>query len=263
MKLVKTYNEEAVHTGWVDAYRRDAAQDAFNDRIMDRILDVVKPEPDALVLDAGCGTGNHTTRILKRGYRCVAVDISQHVQSRAAEQLDAMGLGGKAMMTTHALEELGFGDNSFDMVHCRGVLMHIPEWEQALASLCRVVKPGGHLVILEANHRSVETALVRMARAVRSNRSEVRRTEGGLEFWSEQSGHPFVARVANLEYLGQLLKKNGVDVVKKFATEFWDLNRFPAGVFRTTATTFNRAWFSLRLPASLSVDNAIVGVKQK
>ncbi len=111
MKLVKTYNEEAVHTGWVDAYRRDAAQDAFNDRIMDRILDVVKPEPDALVLDAGCGTGNHTTRILKRGYRCVAVDISQHVQSRAAEQLDAMGLGGKAMMTTHALEELGFGDN--------------------------------------------------------------------------------------------------------------------------------------------------------
>ena len=141
--------------------------------------------------------------------------------------------------------------------------MHIPEWEQALASLCRVVKPGGHIVILEANHRSVETALVRMARAVRSNRSEVRRTDGGLEFWSQQGGHPFVARVANLEYLGRLLNKNGVDVVKRFATEFWDLNRFPAGIFRSAATRFNKAWFSLRLPASLSVDNAIVGVKQK
>ena len=263
MKLVKTYSEEAVHTGWVDAYRSDKVQDAFNERIMDRILNFVKPAPDALILDAGCGTGNHTTRILRRGYRCVAVDISHHIQATAAERLDKMGLGGKAMMTTHALEELGFKDGAFDVIHCRGVLMHIPEWEQALASLCRVLKPGGHIVILEANHRSVETALVRVVRAVRSNRSEVRRTDGGLEFWSQQGGHPFVARVANLDYLQQLLLGHGVNVEKRFATEFWDLNRFPAGLFRSAATRFNQAWFSLHLPASLSVDNAIIGVKSK
>jgi ubiquinone/menaquinone biosynthesis C-methylase UbiE len=262
VKLVKTYSQDEVHTGWVTAYRKDSVQDAFNDRILDRILHIVNAPQDALVLDAGCGTGNHTKRLLRRGYRCVAVDISHTVQAQARTALEEAGLASNAIMATHALEELGFKDNVFDLIHCRGVLMHIPEWEQALVDLCRVLKPGGHMVILEANHRSIETAIVRVVRAIRTNRSEVRHTEGGLEFWSQQGGQPFVARVANISYLEGLLAENGVDVSKRFATEFWDLNRFPAGFFRAAAIRFNQAWFSLRLPASLSVDNAIVGVKQ-
>ena len=39
-----------------------------------------------------------------------------------------------------SLEALPFGDRRFDLVHCRGVLMHIPDWQAALRELCRVIK---------------------------------------------------------------------------------------------------------------------------
>ena len=44
--------------------------------------------------------------------------------------------------------------------------MHVPDWERALTNLCRVLKPGGRIVILESNHKAVEMLLVRSVRAL-------------------------------------------------------------------------------------------------
>jgi ubiquinone/menaquinone biosynthesis C-methylase UbiE len=250
-----------VHAAWEAVYRRDRRQQRFQERTLARIVRWLGLPAGSRVLDAGCGTGEHTVRLAELGYRCVGVDVSPRVLWQAAELARARGLGSRIRFQSEALEELPFPDGAFDAVHCRGVLMHVPRWERALAELCRVLRPGGKIALLENNHRCLDLWLVRLARLVRKGESRLVRTAGGLEFWVNRPGEAPLTRVANLRYATRQLEAHGVRLVKRFATEFWDLNRFPAGLPRRAALSFNRLWFALRLPAYPSRGNALIGEK--
>ncbi|MGB2889225.1 MAG: class I SAM-dependent methyltransferase [Candidatus Acidiferrales bacterium] len=229
---------------------------------MDRILKYLNPRPNALFLDAGCGIGSHSFRIAQRGYRCIGVDLSENVLKTAKQNATIRGLESRISFVCEALEDLGFADNSFDAVHCRGVLMHIPQWEKALASICRVLRPGGRIAILEGNYKSLEMAIVLLFRRIQSRKSKMMRTEAGFEFWSEENGQPFVGRVANTQRLMHELEANRGRVFKRFGHEFWDIHRFPSGVLRNTMIRFNYLYFLLSLPPFGCAGNAIVGDKK-
>ncbi len=79
MILKNTYQKDEIHGRRESTYRGNTAQDRLNDKIMDRIMDYLKPSPDAVFLDVGCGDGEHSTRIAVRGYRCVGIDISEKI----------------------------------------------------------------------------------------------------------------------------------------------------------------------------------------
>jgi len=261
MELKDTYADRSIHEKWESVYRTSTYQSDFNDRIMDRIMGLLKPPPASLFLDAGCGVGDHSARIGRHGLHCIGVDISETILENARENISRQGLEETVSFRSEQLEQLSFDDNHFDFVHCRGVLMHIPDWERALGELCRVLKPGGKLIVIEANQSSIEARLVGLARVVSRRKSKLVRTPGGLEFWSDQGGNPFVVRMANIPYLCSFLKSSNMRIFSKFATEFWDINRFPRGFIRNGIIAFNRAWFSLGLPASLSAGSAVVSEK--
>lgn len=261
MDMKETYANKIIHQNWESVYRSNPLQDHLNDLIMDRVIQLLDPAPDALFLDAGCGSGVHTLRIARRGFRCVGADISDYVLKKAEERIAAEGLQAKASVSLQNLEDLSFEDRTFDFVHCRGVLMHIPDWERALGQLCRVLKPGGKIVLFEGNMKGLETLLVRLIRRFRKGASRMVETPGGLEFWSEKDGNPFVVRIADIRHLTRFLESSNFKDVVNIATEFWDINRFPGGVVRNGIIRFNRLWFSLRLPSSPSVGNAVVAEK--
>ncbi len=260
-KVEKAFQGNEVHDTWSSVYRRSALQQALNDQILKRVARWLALPAGSLILDAGCGTGEHTFRLAELGHRCVGVDLSPYTVQRAAERAQARGLGSRVRFIRGSLDQLDFPACHFDAIHCRGVLMHIPQWERAVADLCRVLRPGGKLVILESNHRSVESLLVRLVRLVRRGESRLERTPGGLEFWVEREGQAPLSRVTNLRRLGQELQMHGVRVQRKFATELWDLNRFPNDWPRRLATHLNRLWFALRLPSLLSSGVALLGQK--
>src|SRR5438132_2886024 len=151
--LKGTYEQPEIHEKWESVYRRNPLQDKLNDRLMDRIVARLGLEPNALFLDAGCGTGEHSIGIVRRGFRCVGVDISESVLAKARNNVVRHALDTMVEFRCESLENLSFSDSTFDAVHCRGVLMHIPSWEKAISNLCRVLKPGGKIVIMESNHR--------------------------------------------------------------------------------------------------------------
>lgn len=263
MILKETYERPHIHESWESVYRGNPLQDRLNARLLDRILKQVQPAPDARFLDAGCGVGYHTLAIARRGYRCVGVDISETILRQAEDNALRAGLQERVSFRADNLEDLSFTDGSFDVVHCRGVLMHVPEWESALGQLCRVLKPGGKIVILESNTSSLETRVVCLLRWLRQGRSRMVTTPGGLEFWAEQDGQPVVTRIARVRYLQEQLRAHGVEPTSRFATEFWDINRFAPGLRRNLAIRFNRLWFALHLPSVLSMGNALVGRKRE
>jgi ubiquinone/menaquinone biosynthesis C-methylase UbiE len=261
MTLKDTYALSEIHDQWESIYRGNPIENEFNDRIADRIIHYLDPPPNALFLDAGCGIGDHSIRIAARGYRCLGVDISEDILRRAKKNVAARGLESKVSFVCQGLEDMALPEAAFDVVHCRGVLMHIPEWDKALANLCRVLKPGGKIVILENNHRSLETAIVLLVRRIRARKSKMIDTPAGPEFWSKENGRPFLVRIANIACLARELETCGVRHLKTIATGFWGMGRFPAGFVRNTAVRCNQLYFSLGLPASFSVGNAVIGEK--
>ncbi len=256
MPLDETYSSPAIHCRWREVYFRGARQARFDDRIYDWVFRMASA-PGAW-LDAGCGTGEHTVRLARHARAIVGVDISQAALDLAREQVNEQGVGGRVRLTRGALETLGTLPE-VSHVHCRGVLMHIPEWEAALRNLCGLVKPGGYLVLFEGNRRSLEAWIVRLVRLLRRTSSRLSRTRGGWEYWSERDGRPFVARMADRGALIRVLEDCGIEAIGCRPVFFIDPNRLPRRV-REWCVPLNRLWFTARLP--LAAGFVLVGKKK-
>ncbi len=251
------YERPALHDKWEAIYRDDRLLTRADDALMDRILSVIKPKPGSLFLDAGCGVGDHTIRLIKRGYQCVGVDISEAILERAKIRSTAHGIDS-ATYVSAPLEKLPFDEGHFDHIHCRGVLMHVPDWQTALTELCRVLKPGGGIVVVEGNDRSIEHRLVQMIRTFRHNKSERRRTDGGDEFWAAVDGYPCVVRVARVSRILSMLP--GFELRAILPASLIGIGRLPS-FCRPLATQVNRMYLSAHMPWSWSKGVAIVAVK--
>jgi ubiquinone/menaquinone biosynthesis C-methylase UbiE len=108
------------------------------------ILDYLGDISGARVLDAGCGKGRFARLLQERfpGARLCGLDIA-----------DAMlrHLPPGILPCLGVLTELPFASASFDAAYATESLEHAVDIETAVAELCRVVRPGGRLVIIDKN----------------------------------------------------------------------------------------------------------------
>lgn len=99
--------------------------------------------PRGQVLDAGCGTGGMLDYLRAR-IRCVDV-AGIDASAAAVGHCQQRGLTTVRQGTVH---ELPFVAEDFDAVLCLDLLYHADvEEEGALAEICRVLRPGGLLVL--------------------------------------------------------------------------------------------------------------------
>jgi SAM-dependent methyltransferase len=263
VRLDKTYARSQIHDRWEVVYRGNPLLDRLNDLIMDRIMGCIQPPLGGKVLDAGCGIGDHTARIARRGYECVGIDISPTILQKADEKIRALGLGSRVRFVCQPLEGMSVNGDLFDVVHCRGVLMHIPDWKAALKSLCGALKPGGHIVILENNVKALYSRAYLSVRRLCRHRvaSHLIETEGGSELWTDENGSPFVARIANIDALNAALREFKVEPLHRFATSLVGIEQLPAGWLRDAAIRVNTAACIFRIPPLICKGNAVVGRK--
>lgn len=109
-----------------------------------RELDLLGVKPGDRVLDLGCGRGEVTAELLKRGARPAAIDYA-----RDAVELTHDLVRGSALVAQADAVHLPFPSRSFDAVLLGDVIEHIP-WDlasQALSEVERVLVPGGRALI--------------------------------------------------------------------------------------------------------------------
>src|SRR5579864_7249412 len=115
-----------------------------------RMLEAAGLEQGDHVLDIAAGTGDQSllaARIVGPGGSVLATDISAEMLTIAARVAQQEGLTN---ITTHVMDaqKLDLQDNTFDAIICRLGLMLIPNPQQALREIQRVLKPGGKLAAL-------------------------------------------------------------------------------------------------------------------
>jgi len=118
---------------------------------------------DLSVLDAGCGPAVMTRMLLELGHRVTGVDVSEKMLVHAKASLGP--LAEKAAFYRGDAAELPFPDASFDLVVTRYVVWTLPDPGKALREWLRVLKPGGRVAVIDANHyyhyfRSLPSRLV-------------------------------------------------------------------------------------------------------
>ena len=91
------------------------------------------------LLEVGCGTGDFTERVQRElAVDLVALDLSP----RMVDLTRVRGLNARQ----GDIEALPFADEEFDCVLANRVLYHVPNLNQGLAEIARVLRPGGRLV---------------------------------------------------------------------------------------------------------------------
>jgi demethylmenaquinone methyltransferase/2-methoxy-6-polyprenyl-1,4-benzoquinol methylase len=108
--------------------------------------------PGARALDVAGGTGDLTVGLARQVGReglVLLSDINAAMLARGRDRLIDAGLVGNVQCVQADAERLPFADASFDCVTIGFGLRNVTDKPAAIASMRRVLRPGGRLLILE------------------------------------------------------------------------------------------------------------------
>jgi demethylmenaquinone methyltransferase/2-methoxy-6-polyprenyl-1,4-benzoquinol methylase len=159
------FNERA--ETWLDKLYKDPETgnyDRYSEKI-ERIIQSLDLAPDHTILDAGCGSGVLAPYLLKR----LSPEGHLYELDYAGEMIkvnQALHPGDNISFICSQVTDIPLRENHCDRVICFACFPHFPDKARALASLVRVLKPGGLLVIAHlmssselTNHHKTESAV--------------------------------------------------------------------------------------------------------
>lgn len=108
--------------------------------------------PDPLVLDVATGTGRLPLTLghhsAFEGY-VIGLDASERMLKMAEKNILEAGCEDMVTLLHRSAEHLPFEDGAFDVVTCLEALEFMPDPAAQLAEMCRVLRPGGVLLVTQ------------------------------------------------------------------------------------------------------------------
>ncbi len=120
---------------------------------------------DRVVLDAGCGTGEHSCYLQRWAPRLIlGIDLSAGSLAVARERA---GGAERVRFVQASIRELPLGNASVDAIVCCGVLHHMADPWAGLQALTATLKPGGEMLFFVYNRAAhwvteLERAILRI-----------------------------------------------------------------------------------------------------
>ena len=153
------------------------------------------------VLEVGCGLG-HLLAWLADRYQVYGTDINAWALSQARQVVPQ---GNFAILSAEDLG--GFSNGTFQILIAKHVVEHLPNPEQAIAEMGRVLAPGGLLLLATPNLDSP-------MRSVKK------------EGWIGYKDPTHISLKTPAEWL-QLIQRSGMRAVRVFSDGFWDAPYMP------------------------------------
>ena len=123
----------------------------------DRFVRMIRPKPGMRILDVAGGTGDIAFRLHKKiqhptsniQHPITICDLTTHMLRVGRDRAIDKGWLNDFEWVTGNAESLPFPDASFDLYTIAFGLRNVTDKQAALASMRRVLKPGGKLLVLE------------------------------------------------------------------------------------------------------------------
>ncbi|MGP9536642.1 class I SAM-dependent methyltransferase [Brachybacterium sp. AOP43-C2-M15] len=129
------------YDGWAETYDgEDNGCFPMRDDVLAPMLDRL---PVGRALDAACGTGAVAAQLVERGHEVIGIDLSEKMLARARTAVP------DARFETGDLTGMPLPEGSVDHVVCSLALTHLADLRPFVAEAARVMRPGGHLVVLD------------------------------------------------------------------------------------------------------------------
>lgn len=117
--------------------------------LTEQLLFHLDPKENGLYLDIGCGTGNYTNELQKRGFQCIGIDPSIEMLEKAKsnnQQID---------WRIGTAEKTGLADNSINGIIGSLTIHHWTNVKKGFSELYRVLKPEGRIVIFTSTPKQM------------------------------------------------------------------------------------------------------------
>lgn len=124
---------------------------------LQELAGLVRQQADPLVLDLGCGAGHAAFAVAPHAKSVIAYDLSEPMLAVVKTAARERGLDNIETRQGSA-ETLPFGAASFDIVCTRYSAHHWSCFEQGLAEIFRVLKPGGKCFVIDVIAPAVAVA---------------------------------------------------------------------------------------------------------
>jgi S-adenosylmethionine-dependent methyltransferase len=177
--------------------RRSAARTAVVWDALRAVLDAQDPGRPASVVDIGGGTGGFAVRAAELGHQVVVIDPSPDALAILARRADESGVADRVIGRQGDLDSLAdlvpddragqAPAQGIDVVLCHGVLEIVDDPGAALATLARVLRPGGTLSLL-VNQRHASVVARAMAGHFQQARALLDPAPDGIESGTGDAG---------------------------------------------------------------------------
>lgn len=173
---------------------------------------------ESRILDAGCGNGNYSLKLVKNGYKNIyAVDLFDHIEADGFRYAKA------------SIDNLPFENDFFDFIFCNSVIYYLKNPENGISEFKRVSKKDAILVFTAHTKYSLFTLL----RVIKRDILKLKSMEHlqGVTFYS-----------AN--YYKNILEKNGFEILLQ---DGYQVSFFIYLFYKKIARGFEK-YFKISLP---------------
>ena len=116
-----------------------------------KAIDHLRPYHPQCILDMATGTGDFALYACKELHpeMVIGADISEKMMEIGKQKAEEEHLDGNIVFRKEDCLQLSFANNSFDAITVAFGVRNFENLDKGLQELCRVLKTGGHMVILE------------------------------------------------------------------------------------------------------------------
>lgn len=118
--------------------------------LTEQLFHHLAPFKDGIYLDIGCGTGNYTNELQKKGFQFIGIDPSERMLEKAQRK------NSKIDWRVGSAENTGLPENTLDGIVASLTIHHWTDLKMGFSELNRVLKPGSKIVLFTSTPKQMK-----------------------------------------------------------------------------------------------------------